>query len=120
MTHEIKDIFHQVFLWQSEGKESVLATVVEVEGSSYRNPGVRMLVNNAGETFGAVSGGCIEKEVQTQAQSVFQTQTPKMMTYDGRFRLGCEGIIFILLEPLIIGEDTVKKLDQTLSARKLP
>lgn len=34
---------------------AVLATVVDVQGSSYRLPGVRMLIAETGETFGTVS-----------------------------------------------------------------
>jgi len=82
-----------------EGKQVVLASVVALEGSSYRRPGVRMLLLEDGGMTGAVSGGCVEKEIFRQSESVFRTGIPKMMTYDGRYRLGCEGILYILLEP---------------------
>ncbi len=79
--------------------KAVLASVVALEGSSYRRPGVRMLLLEDGHMTGAVSGGCVEKEIFRQSESVFRTGIPKMMTYDGRYRLGCEGILYILLEP---------------------
>ncbi|MEM9001623.1 MAG: XdhC family protein [Bacteroidota bacterium] len=82
-----------------ETTRAVLATVVALDGSSYRRPGVRMLIFENGQRIGAVSGGCVEKEVVRQTESVFATGIPKVMTYDGRFRLGCEGILYILLEP---------------------
>lgn len=82
-----------------KGTNAVLATVVALEGSSYRRPGVRMLLLEDGRDFGAVSGGCVEREIRVQAGAVFQTGLPRMMTYDGRYRLGCEGILHILLEP---------------------
>ena len=100
MTHEIKNLVKHVWEGQQQGLQSILATVVALEGSSYRRPGVRMLIQDNGNTIGAVSGGCVEKEVQRQAQSVFESGVPKVMTYDGRLRLGCEGVIFILLEPI--------------------
>ncbi|WP_363317926.1 XdhC family protein [uncultured Algibacter sp.] len=85
---------------KSNGFKSVLASVVDLDGSSYRQPGVRMLILENGAMVGAVSGGCVEKEVILQAQSVFETGISKMMTYDGRYRLGCEGVLYILLEEI--------------------
>ncbi len=95
MTHELKNIVKQ---YQERGGAAVLATVVALEGSSYRRPGVRMLIFENGDMVGAVSGGCVEKEVLRQAQAVFATGTSRIMVYDGRYRLGCEGILYILLE----------------------
>lgn len=96
MTHELKSIIQQ---YEKRQQRAVLTTVVALDGSSYRRPGVRMLIFENGDMVGAVSGGCVEKEVLYQAQSVFSSNTPKVMTYDGRYRLGCEGILYILLEP---------------------
>lgn len=98
MTHEFKKILAAYQNAQQAGLKSVLATVVALEGSSYRKPGVQMLLTENGQMIGAVSGGCVEKEVLFQATSVFKTGDAKMMTYDGRYRLGCEGILFILIE----------------------
>ena len=99
MTHELKKIIKAYQVANEERKSAVLATVVALEGSSYRRPGVRMLLISDGKFVGAVSGGCVEKEIWRQAQDVFGKQIPKLMTYDGRYRLGCEGILYILIEP---------------------
>ena len=99
MTHEFQNIIRNSILNRSKGLKSVLATVVALDGSSYRKPGVRMLIAEDGTMTGAVSGGCVEKEVLVQAQPVFASNRAKIMTYDGRYRLGCEGILYILLEP---------------------
>ncbi len=98
MTHEFKDIISAFFKAKHAGLKSVLATVVDLEGSSYRKPGVRMLILEDERMIGAVSGGCVEKDILRNAQSVFKTGQAKMMTYDGRYRLGCEGILYILIE----------------------
>ena len=71
MTHEIKLLFQTIKAWQLFGKKSVLVSVVALEGSSYRRPGVRMVINEEGDYVGAVSGGCIEKEIEFQAQECF-------------------------------------------------
>jgi xanthine/CO dehydrogenase XdhC/CoxF family maturation factor len=117
MTHELKELIEIAILWQKKGIKSVLATVVALDGSSYRRPGVRMLLNDNGKWIGAVSGGCVEKEVYRQAQSVFETQTSKLMSYDGRFRLGCEGTLYILLEPLQISDKCYRSFQQVLTNR---
>tara|TARA_X000001036_G_scaffold163379_1_gene155065 strand:- start:1052 stop:2062 length:1011 start_codon:yes stop_codon:yes gene_type:complete len=117
MTHEIKNLVELIWKAQQQGVKSVLATVVALEGSSYRRPGVRMLIQENGETFGAISGGCVEKEVERQAQFVLKMDIPKMMTYDGRFRLGCEGLIYILIEPVNISKEIKFQFDAEFSQR---
>ena len=117
MTHEIKNLVELIWNAQRQNLKSVLATVVALEGSSYRRPGVRMLILENGKTFGAVSGGCVEKEVQLQAQSVLESAVPKVMSYDGRFRLGCEGIIYILIEPVSITLELKVQFERVFSQR---
>ncbi|UOB17604.1 XdhC family protein [Abyssalbus ytuae] len=99
MVHELKKILNSYEISHKQGLKTVLASVVALNGSSYRRPGVRMLIEETGKMTGAVSGGCVEKEIWRQSQSVFENDIPKMMQYDGRFRLGCEGILHILIEP---------------------
>ncbi|MEN3322296.1 XdhC family protein [Mariniflexile soesokkakense] len=98
MTHEFKDIVLQALKGRKNNLKSVLASVVALDGSSYRRPGVRMLILENGQMVGAVSGGCVEKEILLQSQAVFKTCEPKIMIYDGKYRLGCEGVLYILLE----------------------
>jgi len=117
MTHELKKLIETGIDWQKNDVKSVLATVVALDGSSYRRPGVRMLLSELGEWIGAVSGGCVEKEVYQQSQSVFKTQKPKLMSYDGRYRLGCEGTLYILLEPFYISENCYKSFQSVVSKR---
>lgn len=118
MTHELRDAINQARHWQEQGFKTVLATVVALEGSSYRRPGVRMLINERGQMSGAVSGGCVEKEVLRQAQSVLDDGIPKMMTYDGRFRLGCEGMIHLLIEPIHISDAFFRDFETALDQRQ--
>ncbi|WP_416443519.1 XdhC family protein [Leeuwenhoekiella sp. A16] len=117
MTHEFKKIVENYIKTSQKGLKSVLATVVKLDGSSYRRPGVRMLISEDGQMTGAVSGGCVEKEVLRQAQSVFSDGAPKMMTYDGRYRLGCEGILYILLEPFNVDQNFVANFKRNLKSR---
>ncbi|MFM1877787.1 MAG: hypothetical protein RLZZ241_653 [Bacteroidota bacterium] len=118
MTHEFKQIIETIKQAQSLNIKGVLASVVHLEGSSYRRPGVRMLLMENGSSFGAVSGGCVEKEIFRQAQEVFQSGLPKIMTYDGRFRLGCEGILYILIEPINPSQTVFELLSTLFSDRQ--
>ena len=118
MTHEIKLLFQIIKTWQQLGKKTVFVTVVDLEGSSYRRPGVRMVFNEDGDSVGAVSGGCVETEIERQAQSVFKSGKAKLMTYDGRLRIGCEGILHILIEPVFLSEELLKDFETTLKHRK--
>lgn len=104
MIHEVKEIFKKAISNQKKGLKNVLATVVHLDGSSYRKPGVRMLIAEDSSTVGAVSGGCVEKEIILRAASVFKENKAKIITYDGRYRLGCEGILYILIEPFLVSD----------------
>ncbi len=117
MTHEFKTIVESFLISKKEGLKSVLATVVDLDGSSYRKPGVRMLILENGKMIGAVSGGCVEKDILRQSSTVFETGTAKMMTYDGRYRLGCEGILYILIEPFNPDDLFLKRFEHALKQR---
>ena len=117
MTHELKLIFRTLVQWQKQGKKAVFVSVVALEGSSYRKPGVRMLISETGESVGAVSGGCVENEIIRQAQSVFKSGKAKIITYDGRLRIGCEGIIHILIEPVFLSADLTEDFERQLQSR---
>jgi xanthine/CO dehydrogenase XdhC/CoxF family maturation factor len=119
MTHEIKLLFQTLKEWQLLGKKAVLVTVVALEGSSYRRPGVRMIMSEQGDSVGAVSGGCIEKEIGHLAQSVFQTGTAKIMIYDGRLRIGCEGTLYILIEPVFLSAELLISFEYVLKERQI-
>ena len=49
--------------WLSTNQNVVLATVIQTWGSSPRQVGSRMIVNDKGDFSGSVSGGCVEGAV---------------------------------------------------------
>jgi xanthine dehydrogenase accessory factor len=105
---EILDIIAAYNIASAQGKRMALATVVHVEGSSYRRPGARMLVTDDGMLTGAISGGCLEGDALRKALLVINQQQNKLVTYDtsdeddAKFgvQLGCNGIVHILFEPI--------------------
>ena len=117
MTHELKKIVAAYLIAKELKMKTVLATVVALEGSSYRRPGVRMMIREDDKAIGAVSGGCVEKEVIRQAQTVFNDGISQMMIYDGRYRLGCEGLLYILIEPFEPNKTFLDAFEESLKKR---
>lgn len=78
----------------------VLVTLVEKHGSSYRQPGARLLVRADGEHRGGISAGCLEDEIARAATPVQRDGVPRLLTIDTRPHYGCPGQITVLLEAL--------------------
>ncbi|MEO7983968.1 MAG: XdhC/CoxI family protein [Bacteroidota bacterium] len=105
---EINDIIKAYDAALKQGKQTALATVVHVEGSSYRRPGARMLVTEEGQLTGAISGGCLEGDALRKALLVMTEKRTMLVTYDTNdeddaklgMGLGCNGIIQVLIEPI--------------------
>lgn len=89
-------------------EKAMLATIVDVRGSTYRRPGARMLIRQDGTTIGAISSGCLEADVVERAKKVMDSHDAITLVYDltapqddvWGLNLGCNGVIQILLEPL--------------------
>ncbi|HVU23963.1 MAG TPA: XdhC/CoxI family protein [Opitutus sp.] len=95
-------------LSRSPADGAVLATLVTVEGSSYRRPGARLLLTADGVRLGSISGGCLEEDVLVRARRVAATGRPELALYDTTTEndlvwgvgLGCHGVVQVLLEKL--------------------
>ncbi|KAF2079915.1 XdhC family protein [Flavobacterium sharifuzzamanii] len=103
---EISEILKAYSAAKAEEKKTALATVVKVEGSSYRQPGARMLVTEDGMLTGAISGGCLEGDALRKALLSINQKQNKLVTYNTSneddaevgLQLGCNGIVHILFE----------------------
>lgn len=98
----------------NSSKELVLATIVNTEGSSYRKTWTQMILADDHSFAGALSGGCVEKEVIRRAEQVFKTGEKAIFPYDGQYRLGCKGVIYVLLEKL--DSQTTSKLIERVNS----
>jgi len=56
-------ILEEAHDWVKAKQKVVLATVIQTWGSSPRQTGSRMIVNDKGDFSGSVSGGCVESAV---------------------------------------------------------
>ena len=81
-----------------------LATLVQTEGSTYRKPGARLLIDSDGGTLGVLSGGCLEEEIGRHGQKVIANGTPMLLSFDTKRLYGCDGQLKILVEPLPAAE----------------
>lgn len=105
---EIKAILQAYHQYEGSEVKGALATVVRVEGSSYRRVGARMLVLENGVFVGGISGGCLEGDALKRARFAIAKSEPSLVTYDTSendahqigIGLGCNGIIDVLFCPL--------------------
>ena len=56
-------ILEEALDWVKANQRVVLATVIQTWGSSPRQVGSKMIVNDRGDFLGSVSGGCVEANV---------------------------------------------------------
>src|ERR1700733_252145 len=116
-TRQIVERWHQ-------GSALILVTLVRVQGSSYRQPGARLLVCKDGTYEGNISGGCLEADLLRKAawlvrdgSAVERYSTLFDDTADIPFGLGCGGVLDVLLESVETAEcqALLRAIDSTLS-----
>jgi xanthine/CO dehydrogenase XdhC/CoxF family maturation factor len=106
---------------ENPSRSWALATLVQTEGSTYRKPGARLLVDSDGGTLGVLSGGCLEEEIARHGQQVIHDDSPVLLSFDTKRLYGCDGQLKILVEPLpAAGENgnLITKIDRLLGNRE--
>jgi len=91
--------------WLTTNQNVVLATVIQTWGSSPRQVGSRMIVNDKGDFSGSVSGGCVESAVVKECLNLVKQKKPfKKIDFkvsnESAWEVGlaCGGEIAIFLE----------------------
>ena len=105
---ELQNILEAFEQSQNSNQRSAIATVVNTIGSVYRRPGARMLMTEAGQMVGAISGGCLERDVFERAKPLLQDSKPIVVQYDTTISddviwglgMGCNGSVQVLIESL--------------------
>ena len=93
--------------WLEQGHGVAIATVISTWGSSPRPVGSQLVVNDARQFDGSVSGGCVETAVIEEAIEVIDKKQPKTLSYGvsneqaWEVGLACGGKIDVLVEPII-------------------
>jgi xanthine dehydrogenase accessory factor len=89
-------------------RDGVLCIVTQTQGSTYRKPGALILLDAAGVRVGALSGGCLEAELEVHAREVFANGSARSARFDTSgdedrvfgSGTGCGGSTQVLLLPL--------------------
>jgi xanthine dehydrogenase accessory factor len=123
--NEVRALVEAFDAANQRGEQCALATVVSVEGSSYRRPGARMLVCEGGASTGTISAGCLEGDVIEHAKRVIKAGEAVLVEYDTAstsdemawgLGLGCNGVVRVLVEPLAPGSLYVEALRRSCEA----
>jgi xanthine/CO dehydrogenase XdhC/CoxF family maturation factor len=102
----VKEILADIERWRQEGEDVVVATVVANRRTAPRPVGSSLGIARSGKLCGSVSGGCVENDVVEQAQEVFATGEPKLLSYgisdEQAWAVGlpCGGEIDVFVEKL--------------------
>jgi xanthine dehydrogenase accessory factor len=87
----------------------ILVTPVRVQGSSYRQPGARLIICKDGTYEGSINGGCLEADLLLKADwltrdraAVGRYSTLFDETADIPFGLGCGGVLDARLVAVLI------------------
>jgi len=98
------DILKAAEDWRKAGRGVALATVVETWGSAPRPVGSNLVIDNAGNFLGSVSGGCVEGAVVTEAIEVIESGQPRVLEFGvadetaWKVGLSCGGTIRVFVE----------------------
>ena len=77
----MKEVLADVERWRARGDRVAIATVIATRRSAPRPIGSKLAISESGELSGSVSGGCVEGDVFEQAQEVFASGEPKLISY---------------------------------------
>lgn len=107
---ETSRIVDRVLALASSGAPAALGTVVRIEGSAYRRPGAKVLIDGDGGTLGSVSGGCLEADVREVALQVLRNGEPRLRHYDTGsdehtvwgLGLGCNGAVEVFVQAVTV------------------
>ena len=69
-------ILEEANSWIKSNQKVVLATVIQTWGSSPRQIGSRMIVNEKGDFSGSISGGCVESAVIRECLELIKNNNP--------------------------------------------
>jgi xanthine/CO dehydrogenase XdhC/CoxF family maturation factor len=89
------------------GKRGILVTVIGTRGSTYRRSGARAVIDQDGQAFGTISGGCLERDLAERVSPWLAEFESRIIKYDASkmtdlvfgLGLGCRGEIDLFIEP---------------------
>ena len=101
-------ILEEAYDWAQAKHKVALVTVIQTWGSSPRQVGSKMIVNEKGDFLGSVSGGCVESAVVNECiellkkNKLFKKLEFKVSNENAwQLGLACGGEIKIYIEKII-------------------
>jgi xanthine/CO dehydrogenase XdhC/CoxF family maturation factor len=76
-----EDILATASKWRKQGRGVALATVTATWGSSPRQAGSQLVIDDRGAMLGSVSGGCVEGAVVKEAQEIIADGKPRLLDF---------------------------------------
>jgi xanthine dehydrogenase accessory factor len=124
---ELESILRSIEEGVAAGHRMALATIVGVQGSTYRREGARLLVPEHGNPVGTISGGCLEGDVRAAAAKVMDSNTPQLLHFDltaddeavWGWGLGCNGVIDVFVEPAAGAATIAEAMRRAISEQRL-
>lgn len=112
--HETERVYGELLRRLEQGEAAAVATLIRLEGSSYRRPGAKLLIGQDGALLGNVSGGCLEEDLRERGRRALQSGQPEKVHYDTGSNenvvwglgLGCDGRLDLWLQPYQPGAPT--------------
>ena len=77
----MRDVIPEIARWRARGDAVATATIVGIAGSSPRELGALLAVNQHGDFSGSLSGGCVDGAVVEEALAVLASGIPKLLHY---------------------------------------
>ena len=103
----MSDFFDEIRKIKEDGKSAAVATIIGTKGSTPREVGAKMLIQEDGKILGTIGGGCIEAEVWQEAMKIIKEATPRTVHFDLTGKKAedsgmiCGGVMDIYIEPII-------------------
>jgi xanthine dehydrogenase accessory factor len=117
------DVIAAALRWREGGRRTALATVLRTWGSSPRQPGSQLAVNEDREFVGSVSGGCVEGAVIHEAIEAMASGQPRTLDFGvsdedaWAVGLACGGKVSIYVDP--VGDEEEQVLRRLQHDREL-
>jgi xanthine dehydrogenase accessory factor len=107
----------------ARAETGVLGLVFATAGSTYQKAGAAVLLGASGMIHGAISGGCLEPELEDRARVVQRSGRAETIEFDTRSDedlifgsgTGCRGRIHLLLLPQIPGAPLTRALNRLVA-----
>jgi xanthine dehydrogenase accessory factor len=78
----MSDFIEEILKIKEEGKSAALATIIGTKGSTPREVGAKMLIQENGKILGTIRGGCLEAEVWQEAMKIIKEEKPRTVHFD--------------------------------------